>query len=87
MYLVGEGRARPKKRILVVDDKECIRTSMSLVLTEMGYQVRSVDDGLAALRAIRKDTPEILLSDLNMPGLSQDLNCCRWSGSGFRQFL
>lgn len=58
------------KRILIVDDKECIRTTMSLVLTEMGYQVRSVGDGLAALRAIRKDTPEILLSDLNMPGMS-----------------
>jgi CheY-like chemotaxis protein len=58
------------KRILIVDDKECIRTTMSLVLTEMGYQVRSVDDGLAALRAIREDTPEILLSDLNMPGMS-----------------
>ena len=60
----------PEKRILVVDDKECIRTSMSLVLTEMGYQVRSVGDGFAALRAIRQDTPEILLSDLNMPGMS-----------------
>ncbi|MFZ0747106.1 MAG: response regulator [Terracidiphilus sp.] len=60
----------PEKRILVVDDKECIRTSMSLVLTEMGYQVRSVDDGFAALRAIRQDTPEVLLSDLNMPGMS-----------------
>ncbi len=43
---------------------------MSLVLTEMGYQVRSVSDGLAALRAIREETPEILLSDLNMPGMS-----------------
>ena len=60
----------PKMSVLVVDDKACIRTSMSLVLTEMGYQVRSVDDGLAALRAIRQDTPDILLSDLNMPGMS-----------------
>lgn len=58
------------KRILIVDDKECIRTSMSLVLNEMKYQVRSAQDGFSALRQIRLENPDILLSDLNMPGMS-----------------
>ncbi len=58
------------KRILIVDDKESIRTTMSLALNEMKYQVRSAEDGLSALREIRRENPEILLSDLNMPGMS-----------------
>jgi CheY-like chemotaxis protein len=59
-----------RERILIVDDKECIRTSMSLVLTEMGHRVRSAVDGFSALREIRQEVPDILLSDLNMPGMS-----------------
>jgi CheY-like chemotaxis protein len=58
------------KTVLVVDDKECIRTSTSLVLEEMGYLVRSAEDGLSALREIRRESPEVLLTDLNMPGMS-----------------
>jgi DNA-binding NtrC family response regulator len=53
-----------------VDDKECIRTSMSLVLKSLGYAVRSAEDGHSALREIRRQNPDILLSDLAMPGMS-----------------
>jgi CheY-like chemotaxis protein len=59
-----------RNRILIVDDKASIRTTMSLVLGEIGYLVRSANDGLSALREIRRESPEILLSDLNMPGMS-----------------
>jgi DNA-binding NtrC family response regulator len=59
-----------RNRILVVDDKEYIRTTTTLVLEEMGYIARSAEDGIAALREIRKEEPDILLSDLNMPGMS-----------------
>ncbi len=58
------------KSVLVVDDKECIRTSMSLVLESLGYSVRSAEDGHSALREIRRQNPDILLSDLVMPGMS-----------------
>jgi CheY-like chemotaxis protein len=54
----------------VVDDKECIRTSMSLVFESLGYSVRSAEDGHSALREIRRQNPDILLSDLAMPGMS-----------------
>jgi CheY-like chemotaxis protein len=60
--------ARPG--ILIVDDEPSVRNSMALVLTEMGYQVRSAEDGLSALSEMRQEIPEILLSDLNMPGMS-----------------
>jgi CheY-like chemotaxis protein len=56
--------------ILVVDDESSIRMSMTLVLTEFGYKVRSAADGFCALREIREEMPDILLTDLNMPGMS-----------------
>jgi len=59
-----------KARLLVVDDKQLIRTSLSLELTEMGYSVRSAQDGFSALYELREEIPDILLSDLNMPGMS-----------------
>jgi CheY-like chemotaxis protein len=61
---------RIKEDILIVDDSLAIRTTMSLVLNEMGYRTRTAEDGLAALREVRQSRPEILLSDLNMPGIS-----------------
>ena len=56
--------------ILVVDDAAAIRSALSAVLTEMGYVVRTAADGFEALSAIGMDIPNILLSDLNMPGMS-----------------
>lgn len=58
------------KTVLVVDDKERIRTSLSAVLEELGYSVRSAKDGHSALREIREQNPDILISDLKMPGMS-----------------
>jgi CheY-like chemotaxis protein len=57
-------------RLLIVDDEPAIRTTLSFVLAEIGYQVRSAEDGFSAMLEIRKEVPDILLSDLNMPGMS-----------------
>jgi CheY-like chemotaxis protein len=57
-------------RILIVDDNPAIRRSMELVLDELGYSVRSAAGGFAALREIRQEMPDILLTDLNVPGMS-----------------
>jgi len=59
-----------KEKLLVVDDEPEIRSSMSLLLAEIGYRVRCAQDGFSALRELRKKIPDILLSDLNMPGMS-----------------
>ncbi|HEV2134252.1 MAG TPA: response regulator [Terracidiphilus sp.] len=58
------------QKLLIVDDEQSIRTSMSEVLIEAGFCVRFVEDGLSALVEIRKEIPDILISDLNMPGMS-----------------
>jgi CheY-like chemotaxis protein len=59
-----------KARLLIVDDEPSIRNSLSLVLAEIGYPVRSAEDGLSALLELRNDVPDILITDLNMPGMS-----------------
>ena len=48
------------KRVLIVDDKEIIRTTTALVLAEMGYRTRTAEDGFSALRAIHEECPDIL---------------------------
>ena len=57
--------SRPE--LIIVDDESSIRTTLSLVFTELGYSVRSASDGFSALALIHDRAPTILLSDLNMP--------------------
>ena len=57
-------------RLLIVDDDTSIRFSMVAVLDEIGFSVRSADNGFTALAEIGRETPDIVLSDLNMPRMS-----------------
>jgi CheY-like chemotaxis protein len=59
-----------KPGLLIVDDEPSIRSSMSQILTEFGYRVRSAADGRSALVEMHRQAPEVLISDLNMPGMS-----------------
>ena len=59
-----------KASILIVEDEELVRTSLAEILKILGHRVRCAADGLAALVEINQEIPEILLSDLNMPGMS-----------------
>ena len=59
-----------KVKLLIVDDELSLRTSLSQIFATFGHSVRSAGDGFAALSEIQKSVPDILLSDLNMPGMS-----------------
>jgi CheY-like chemotaxis protein len=59
-----------KASILIVEDEESVRTSLAEVFAYLGYRARSVSGGLAALIEIRREVPDILLSDINMPEMS-----------------
>jgi CheY-like chemotaxis protein len=59
-----------KVKLLIVDDEPSIRVSLSQIFIASGHSVRSAVDGFSALIEIRQEAPEILLSDLNMPGMS-----------------
>lgn len=56
--------------LLIVDDQALIRTCLSELFTEHGYKVRSAPDGFSALAEIRNGIPDLIVSDLNMPGMS-----------------
>jgi CheY-like chemotaxis protein len=59
-----------RRALLIVDDDPVIRASMQLCLSEIGYPVRTAEDGLDALILMGDEAPEILLTDLNMPRMS-----------------
>jgi two-component system nitrogen regulation response regulator NtrX len=58
-----------RQRVLVVDDEEPIRNVVSDVLTDEGYDVSVAVDGSDALRSCRRNDPDLILLDLNMPGV------------------
>jgi CheY-like chemotaxis protein len=59
-----------KAKLLIVDDEEPLRTGLSEYFTESGYCVRSTEDGFSGLREIRREIPDVIISDLEMPGMS-----------------
>ncbi len=59
-----------KAKLLIVDDEPSIRTLLTQIFEPLGYPVRVAEDGFAALEEIRKEAPDVLLSDLNMPRMS-----------------
>jgi CheY-like chemotaxis protein len=56
--------------LLIVEDEVDTRFLLTQIFTMRGFNVRSAEDGFAALKMIRSGAPHILLSDLNMPGMS-----------------
>lgn len=62
--------AELKSSILIVEDDEPVRSSLAQVFRVLGHQVRDASDGLIALIEMRREIPDILLSDLNMPNMS-----------------
>lgn len=58
------------KRILVVDDEENARTTLSRILRREGFEVASASNGLEALDFLRKNKVEIVITDINMPEMS-----------------
>lgn len=59
-----------KARILVADDDQDILDLVVFKLTQAGYEVAGVNDGVAALAAIEADPPRLAILDVMMPGLS-----------------
>jgi two-component system OmpR family response regulator len=55
--------------ILVVDDEESLTELVSSALRFAGYQVMTERNGFDALRAIKSDSPDLIVLDVNMPEL------------------
>jgi signal transduction histidine kinase len=56
------------KTILVVDDDTQARVMFSVALTRGGYHVIEADSGVTGLQMAQQHLPDLILSDINMPG-------------------
>jgi CheY-like chemotaxis protein len=63
--------------VFVVDDEPAIAMSAALVLCSVGVDARAFTDPLAALQAAQTEPPNLLLSDVVMPGLNGYELCAR----------
>lgn len=57
------------EKILVVDDEEIIRESLSFILKKEGYTVDEAENGKAAYDKILRDSYDLVITDLEMPGI------------------
>ena len=56
-------------KILVVDDEEIIRQGIKRLLAKQDYEVHLAENGEAGLATLRKESFDIVLLDLKMPGM------------------
>ena len=57
-------------KVWIVDDDSSIRWVLARALRADGFDVSDFDDAESALKALEKDTPEVLMTDIRMPGIS-----------------
>ena len=56
-------------KILLVDDEVVFTNNMSKLLTNRGYRVTAVNSGDSAIQALEKETFDVVVLDLKMPGM------------------
>jgi len=59
-----------KHKILVVDDEHLIRWSLEQNLKKQGYDVFTAGSGEDALKILREESPDLVLLDIQLPGIS-----------------
>jgi two-component system response regulator ResD len=72
----------PAGKILVVDDDPTVTEVVTRYLEREHFEVRSVDDGLGAVRATASWRPDLVVLDLMLPGIDGLEVCRRISGLG-----
>jgi solute carrier family 13 (sodium-dependent dicarboxylate transporter), member 2/3/5 len=58
------------KKILIVDDEDQFRSALAKQLTVRGYHVIDVNCGEEAIKAVRHESPKVIILDQKMPGMS-----------------
>ena len=58
------------KKILIVDDEYDILESLKMLLEGVGYEVKIVDNGLDAIKILKKEKFDLVILDILMPKLS-----------------
>ncbi|WP_193609838.1 response regulator transcription factor [Nocardioides lijunqiniae] len=66
-----------ERRAVVVEDDEDVRSLIEFTLTSQGFEVRSVDTGLAGVEAVGTFDPDLVTLDLGLPGIDGIETCRR----------
>ena len=68
-----------KNKILIVDDDSNITKSLRVILQKEGFITQAVSSGEKAIDEVKKDSPDLILLDLALPGLSgiEALKCIK----------
>jgi len=56
-------------KILIVDDEKDVAISLAFILRAGGFQTLIATDGKACLSLVKKEHPDLILLDINMPGM------------------
>lgn len=55
------------KTILTVDDSRTMRDMLKMALVDAGFRVVQAEDGVHGLQMLEGETPDVIVTDLNMP--------------------
>lgn len=69
----GASRKPKRPKVLVVDDSPIIREAGKLVLEAAGFEVVTLESPLLVAGVVRREVPDIILLDVNMPALPGDV--------------
>lgn len=58
------------KTVLTVDDSRTMRDLLFITLSEAGYRVVQAVDGVDGLEVLESETPDVIVTDINMPRLN-----------------
>ncbi|MCK4942806.1 MAG: sigma-54-dependent Fis family transcriptional regulator [Candidatus Aminicenantes bacterium] len=57
-------------KVLIIDDDQSIRNMLSIVLKNEGYDVIAVESAIVALKKLKKEMVDLIISDIKMPEIS-----------------
>jgi CheY-like chemotaxis protein len=55
--------------ILIVEDDKSVRDNLNYLLSNEGYSVTQVEDGLKAFDSVSEAVPDLIISDIHMPNM------------------
>ena len=81
--MTDDARPESPTRILVVEDDQGVRESLAVVLQVQSYEVRGIERGELAEASLTDFEPDLVILDLNLPGIDGLETCRRLRVAGF----